>query len=340
MPDLGKLNSQKERIISTIRYKGPSLPVQIARVISIEPLFASAILSELKAEEKLKTTHMRVGSSPLYYTEGQDAQLENFIQYLNQREKEAFAHLKKSKLLEDEKQTPVIRVALRAIKDFAIPIRIRTGEEAKLYWKYFLLPDSEIKSILQPSAQSQETQKEEPAMPPQTPIASPITLPPITAPLPTPIKLTFNIPQQIKEATLMKAEKQLSLSKEGETTEIKHEKKTRQKTQKPKEPKEFKFTKRVLSHLEAKDIELLETLLEKKSEFTGKVRIDSLFGKQEYLLIAKEKKKLNEEDIALAFHKAQQEKMPALLLSPGDVDKKSLEQAKLWRNLVKFEKLK
>ena len=79
---------------------------------------------------------------------------------------------------------------------------------------------------------------------------------------------------------------------------------------------------------------------EKKSSLMAKVRNDSPFGKQEYLLIAKDKKKVSEEDITLALHKAQLEKMPALFLSPGDIDKKSLDHAKTWRNLVKFEKIK
>jgi len=54
MPDLQKINHDKEMILSTLRFKGPSLPVHIAKALGVEPLFASAMLSELKAEEKLK----------------------------------------------------------------------------------------------------------------------------------------------------------------------------------------------------------------------------------------------------------------------------------------------
>ena len=118
----------KERIISIIDEKGPSFPVQIARAINVSPLFTSVFLSELHEDNKLKTTNMKIGSSSLYFLQGQEQMLENFIEHLNQREKEAFYLIKKSQVLEDEKQSPIIRVALREIKDFAHPFKIKTAE--------------------------------------------------------------------------------------------------------------------------------------------------------------------------------------------------------------------
>ena len=80
--------------------------------------------------------------------------------------------------------------------------------------------------------------------------------------------------------------------------------------------------------------------MEKKKEFAGKIRIDSLFGKQEFYLMAKDKKKITETDINLALQKAQSEKMIAVILSPGILDKNAEEHLKQWRNLIKFEKIK
>src|SRR3989344_6801922 len=142
--NLEKLNRNKDQILSLINMRGPSLPVQIARTISLEPLFASAFLSELYAEGRIKLSNLRVGSSPLYYSSGQEHMLEKCVEHLNQREKEALRLLKKENILEDEKLSPVTRVALRAIRDFAIPVKIRIKEDSKLFWKYFLLPDSDI----------------------------------------------------------------------------------------------------------------------------------------------------------------------------------------------------
>ncbi len=114
----------------------------------------------------------------------------------------------------------------------------------------------------------------------------------------------------------------------------------KRKERKPKIVEESKFVKDLKEYLLSKEIELLETKEFSKKDFLGKVRIDSLFGKQEYLLIAKEKKKITEEDLTIALHKAQLEKMPALFMSTGEIDKKASEHAKIWQNLVKFEKIK
>ena len=105
--NLEKLKQNKDRILSLINMRGPSLPVQIGKAIGLEPLFASAFLSELYAEGRIKLSNLRVGSSPLYYLPGQEQMLEKFVEYLNQREKEAFQILKKENLLEDEKLSPV-----------------------------------------------------------------------------------------------------------------------------------------------------------------------------------------------------------------------------------------
>jgi len=39
------------------------------------------------------------------------------------------------------------------------------------------------------------------------------------------------------------------------------------------------------------------------------------------------------------LQKAQSEKMPALIISPGEVDKKAQEYYKEWSNLIKHQKL-
>ena len=109
----------KEKIMLTISSKGPILPIHISKEIDQSMLFTSAFLSELIAEKKIKMSHMRVGSSPVYYLEEQLQNLERFSNYLKSKEKEAYAMLKENKFLEDIILQPAIRVALREIKDFA-----------------------------------------------------------------------------------------------------------------------------------------------------------------------------------------------------------------------------
>lgn len=304
------INQTKERILSIIQNKGPSLPVQIAHTINISPLFTSVFLSELYEDAKLRMSHMKIGSSSLYLIPGQEAQLENFTEHLDPREKQAFFLIKKELVLEDDKQLPVMRVALRAIKDFAVPFKLTINGSEKIFWRYYLLTneetDSKLQRIFNPLAPAPEKKKE---------ISEPII-----SLLTTPSALPSSAPQ---------------IEAEPENSVI-----AKSKRAKKKKSRAFEFPDKLKEYLLSKDIEILETLVEKKKEFAAKIRADTLFGKQEYYLIAKDKKKINEADIALALQKAHLEKMPSLIVSPGEIEQKALNYIKEWRNLVKFEKLK
>ena len=315
------INATKERISTLVQQKGPSLPVQLARTINVSPLFTSVFLSELKEDNKLKTSYMRVGSSPLFYITGQEAQLENFIEHLNPREKEAFFLIKNSQILEDGKQTPVMRVALRAIKDFAIPFKVSLNNSEKIFWKYHLLKEEELdkklQKIINPFA---ESEKPKPAKPETEEEKLPKEK--IEAKSSTPVVHNKTEPSKI-------------IQEETESTQIAPVIKS-----KPKRTSlTSEFAEGIKDYLASKDIEILSTILEKKKEYMAKVRSDTNFGKQEYYLIAKDKKKITETDITLALQKAQSEKMIALIISPGEIDKKASMHAKEWRNLVKFDKI-
>jgi len=126
------VQEKKNKIISFLRIAGPSLPVRIAKTIEMEPVFTSAILSELLDSKQIKTSNMRVGSSPLYLIPGQEQKLEDHTENLKSIEQEALLKLKQNKTLTDENEEPSIRVALRNIKDFAIPFK----QQDKIIWKY------------------------------------------------------------------------------------------------------------------------------------------------------------------------------------------------------------
>ena len=65
----------KEKIISFIKARGPSLPVHIAKEINTSILFTSAFLSELISEKRLKISKLNVGNSSLYFIPGQESLL-------------------------------------------------------------------------------------------------------------------------------------------------------------------------------------------------------------------------------------------------------------------------
>jgi hypothetical protein len=303
MIEVEKLNSSKQKILFTIRLKGPSLPVQIAKEINFSPLFASAFLSELKDEGKLKISNMRVGSSPLYYLPGQEEMLEKFVPYLNQREKEAFQKLKQERVMEDASQDPVVRVALRAIKDFAIPVKVRIDGEMKLFWKHFLLSDEEVGEMIEKGGKKKQI-KEEIKEEKEEQETSVVTKEP-----------------EIKQESLLKEEERPLAEKKKEMVSGNG------------------FVINLKDYLTRRDIEILHVVSEKKKEFEAKVRVNTDLGRQTYYLIAKEKASASDADLARADKKARGEKLPAIFMVPGDLNKKGRQFLEQWGNLVRFEKL-
>jgi len=318
MPDIQKVVQTKEKIIETIKTKGPSYPALISREVGLSPLFAAAFLSELVKERKLKISNMKVGSSPIYYIEGQGPQLEKFSEYLNHKEKESLFKLKESQMLQDETQEPAIRVSLRKIKDFAIPMQIRINGETKLFWRYFQFPESEtrekIRLLLNTSNPSQ-IQKKEPKE--QSENQEPQTT------------NQEDNQKQIIERKGFESPLESKAIDKGPKEQIK-----------PKKPQISAFAETIKDYLATKKIEIIDELSIKKKEFIAKVRMDALFGKQEFYLISKEKKKVSQNDLTIAIQTAQSEKMPALFLSPGELDKNAKRYIQEWRNIIKFDKVK
>ena len=287
-----KLLEVKNQIISIIERRGPSLPVHVAKETKLSILFASAFLSELVSEQKIKISNMKVGGSPLYFTEGQENMLENFYQYLNSKEKEAFLLLKENKVLEDEKLEPAIRVALRYLKDFAVTFISKDSEREKLFWKYFTYPEEEARSIIKP-----------------------IMIKPVH-----------------KEKQNKERKKELKEEKEIEPIiEIKKEK--------PKKKVESDFSQYIINHLNENNIKIINEKNVKRREYEGIIEMDSIVGKINFIVIAKDKKSINEADIALAAQKSQLEKMPVLILSKGALNKKAADYIKNWNGLVKFKQI-
>lgn len=277
----------KEKIMTSIRVRGPSLPVQIARETNLSPLFASAFLSELLSEKKIKLSHLRVGNSPLYLISGQEPTLEKFSQHLNNKEKEAFSLLKEKKFLKDVEQEPAIRVALRAIKDFALPFK----REEEIYWRFFKVTEEEFKT-------EKPFQK-------QTP----------------PIK------KDVEEKT----SKELNIFDKPIKKQIvikKQAKKTPQKTNE-------KFFNKVKEFLSKRSIELMDLEGFSKDEIILKIKNNE--GEQ--LLIAYNKKRIQEQDILKAHKKAIESKLPYMILSLGDPLKKLENLIEAIKNLSDIEKI-
>jgi len=156
---------EKVKIVSLIKQKGPIVSQSIAKTLNIQSFLTSALLSELVKDKVVKSSHLRVGGSPLYYFSGQEAGLDNYTNFLAMKEKEAFGELKKEEIIQDSKAEPAIRVAFRNIKDFAIPLRVTKGNEELLFWKFHLLSAEEaskkINDLLGGKEKKQKEEKKE-----------------------------------------------------------------------------------------------------------------------------------------------------------------------------------
>lgn len=304
---------KKQKIEAIIKSRGPSLPSHVSNQIELSLLFTSALLSEMVAEKTLRLTHLKIGGSPLYYLAGQEQQLENFINNLPTQEKEVVRILKEKRILEDDKLTPLQRVALRNTKDFAIIVKHKLGDREKVFWQYYLVPEEEankeIKNIIDKEMEKLKIAEAKP----QILEAKPETIQ-IKEVKPQP-----EIPVEEKIQTKEPKEKLLH--------EIKPKKRARKKTD--------VFIEKVLENLKKKNIEILREI--KQENKICIALVDSEIGLLKFLVYGINKKTLNEADLSLASTQGQEEKLPVLLVTQGKLTKKASEYLKKLSNLTIYK---
>src|SRR3989344_61487 len=311
----------KEKIMGILRRNGPSLPVHVANGTGLSILFSGAFLSELYSDKKIKISSMKVGSSPIYYLPEHESSLEKYSQHLKSREKDAFTLLRDKRFLKDTELEPAIRVALRAIKDFAIPFE----NEKELYWRYFSVPQSEFTL----------EKKQEIKRPDKADVEVKHAITPSEKPADTPTL----------EKEVIKAVKVLEEEKEEPKTLEIFDKKTKSSKSKPQKPlkkplkksskKEEGFFNKVKELLAKKSIEILDIEDIKNMEITLKVKNK---GKEE-LLIAYNKKKISDSDILKAYKKSFEANLPYIILSLGEAPKKTQSLIDAAKSLTSIEKL-
>ena len=294
------IKEKKEKIISFLENNGPSLPVRISGVIEMEPVFASAILSELYSEGKIKMSHMKVGSTHLYFLPGQEQRLENFFENLKPIEKEALMKLKDKKILDSEDEEPAIRVALSGMKDFAINF-IFSG---KSMWKYSFVPEQEINEILNPKKEEKNEIR-------------------------TKVKKEIN--ERLIEEIVVK-------NKRTEATENKNDNETKKIEGAPNAKKEIKseFYEEVEKYLIDKGILIYEKIQIDKKEIIAKIKFDTAVGELNYLLVAKNKKSVSKDEFGGIVQRVSYHRMPCLLIVKKEVPK-SLYNLVKENNLIKIE---
>jgi hypothetical protein len=279
----------KENIVRIIQSRGPSIPATIAREMELSILFTSAFLSELLSEKQLKISSMRIGSSPLYFIPGQEFFLEKFAtSHLKSKEKDAFLLLQERNFLKDSEQEPAIRVALRSVKDFAFAFKY--NEE--IYWRYFKTPPSEFKPIKPiPKIVPEKVEEEK--------IVSPKII------LEKVEKAPRGIPKSIEQEGKEQVSKELNIFDEEkrEPKQIANiPKEIKKKVVRKKNPqkKNEKFFNKVKEFLSQKSIEISGIEGFSKNDLHLRIKSED----KEKLLVAYNKKRINEADLINANKKA------------------------------------
>lgn len=328
----------KEDILTFLKNNGPSLPVQISRYIKVDTLFTSAFLSELLSNQKLKISSMKVGSSPIYYINGTEEGLEKYSEYLKSKEKEAYELLKEKKFLEDETEHPAIRVALRQIKDFAKAFE----ENNKIIWRYYLIPREEYKKNIEKEPEKkeetieikQEVHKEQK--------------------INEAIKETKELAQEEKPTTQEKPEKKEEIKEEQKQEKpkeleriIPEEEKPsfvnplakKEEIKKPKEKPKSEFVKNTINFIEKKGWRIIQEIEHKAKEYNCLIQINTDLGPIIFKTQAKDKKTITEADLTKILGESQAIPLPALIISPGDVQKKAIEFLEKYSSVLKFKKI-
>ena len=313
----------RDDVISLVRSKGPILPSHVAKAINTNIIMASAYLSELVASKIINISNTKVGGSPLYYAPGQEAQLLKFADNLNEKERRALELLKENKVLRDSEQAPVVRVALREIKDFAMPLNVKYSDTSEIFWKWFLASDEEAGKIIKSKLDIFEKEdkievKEETKI--QTESKKDVQ------------QKEVPVEKKIEEKPIEKVQQQLK-----ETVEKPIEKRGR----KPKEAsKEDEFMKDIMKFFEKNKIIIISTeIVKKNSEIDFIIEIQSVVGNLQYYCKAKNKKRISDSDLSNAYVKGQFKKLPVIVLAPGELSTKALEMMKKELNNLTFKQV-
>ena len=312
------IQQKKNKILEFLKTSGPSLPVRIAKAIEMDPVFASAILSELLNSKEIITSHMKIGASPLYLLTNQKEELEEKTNNLKPIEKEAQEKLKSKKVIFDEQEEPAIRVALRNIKDFAIPFKFKE----KIAWKYAFVSQEEINKILFPKENIIPDKKSN--QKPTKEVTEKTTTNPI-------IKNPPEVSKTWKIEKIERIQPEKDLKKIEKIFE--KQEKTKESTNTPQTNKTF-----------LKEIELFlkkqETVITSIEEVDKKkVIATTKSNSKQAMLFAFNKKRISEIELFKCYKYAKKANLPYYIITRDNPTKKMNETIDAYKKLIKVEKL-
>ena len=285
-----------ERILFLLKERGPILPVQASKEINENILMTSARLSELLTSKRIKISNLKIGGSPLYYLSGQEHKLQNFTENLNGVEKKAYDMLYQNKILKDYEQEPAIRVALRQIRDFAIPLQVNYENKIEIFWKWYLIDNKEMELLIK----SKLSEKKEEISDKKLQNRQEITT-----------------QERLLEGSKEEAEKKEATKKNRKTID------------------KDSFLREVNNFFGKNKINIDHQDIKKSSEIDFIIKIQTTLGDLKYFCKAKNKKRVSDADLSSALIQAQSKNLPLLFLTHGILTKNSQEMmGKEFKNIT------
>lgn len=333
----------REKILGIIRSRGPVIPVTIGKELGLNMIFASAHLSEMVANGQLALTQsLRIGTSPLYYIKGQEYRLQEHVKYLNEKDRKAFEILKENKILRDKEQIPIMQVSLRALKDFAVPLQVtHDNSDKEIFWRFYLLGTDDAKRMIESKIRGEKAEAKQEAearaeVKPEAKTEAKHDNKAHIKPDPE-IKLKAeHKPELKKEPEPKKAEPKAEIKRPETKVEAKQIRKEEQKVTRNEpdaEQVETQFVDTTISDPFAKEVKnyfdknkiivMHSTIIKKNSDVDYLIQIPSVMGYLPYFCKAKKKKLVNEGDVSSAYLQGQLKKLPVILITPGELNKKA-----------------
>lgn len=321
----------QEKILYFLKVVGPTIPAKVAKNINTEILLASAHLSDLAAQGKVKISSLKIGGTPLYYLPGQEEQLFHFAAgNLNPKDFQVLEALKQQKILRENSIDLLSKVALRSLKDFAVPLQVTVGNIRELFWKWHLLSDAEasenIKAILFNLSNKQAEQEIEPQVPQNIPDSEEEM---DQDPEEYPASLRVEQEEHTLEYSHEAEESADELQEKIEKVLSQSKSKTRtKKSTTPKIPRfdQDSFLPSAEQFLAGKEIVVQEKeIIRKNAEINMLIKVPSAVGTVTYFCKAKKKAKCDEGDVSAAYMEAQIKKLPLLFIYTHELTKKAQE---------------
>lgn len=314
----------RPKVLEHVKMNGPVLPVNVSKAINTSILFASAVMSELVSEGELFMSKAKIGGSSVYYVKSQEGKLQMLRNYLGDVPKKAYDILKEKTVLCDKKIEPYQRVALRELKDFAVPLNVKYNGADILFWKWYLAGDDVATEIIKKDLDIKEESVE------NTEKIKSEAIPENTIEKDSAILQSNNSADKIADVkTDEKPQEQTTLN----AAETKH----KQRVDRHKQP----GNDMIFAYFKKNGITINSSeFIKKNKDAVYFVNLQSQIGVLPYMVYFKDKKKISEEDVILAYHKGQEHKMPVLFLSNGELAKQAQDHMdKNLKGMILFKKI-